>query len=80
MWGGGGGGHLVYAIRLGVCVGGWCACVYVCVSACTETYERVCVCVCARARAARVCARAGGSMSAGCLCFGVRHFQFVLYD
>ena len=27
-------------------LGGWCACVYVCVGACTETCEHMCVCVC----------------------------------
>ena len=67
-----------------VCVwGGGCPCVYVCVGACTETCEHmcvcvcVCVCVCLHACAA---ARAGDSMSAGCLCFSVRQFHFVLYD
>ena len=88
-------GHLVYAstsaqvraIRLGMC-GDWCACVYVCVGACTETCEHVCVCMCecvclcARAHAsvrALVRMHAGKSMSAGCLCFSVRLFHFVLY-
>ena len=80
----------VHAIRLGVCVcGGWCACMYVCVGACTETCEHVCVCVCecvcvcvSVCVCVCVCAhvRAGGSMSAGCLCFSVHQFHFVLYD
>ena len=39
----------------------------------------VCVCVCTTVRA-RVRARAGDSRSAGCLCFSVRQFHFVLYD
>ena len=75
-------GHLVYAGTNArdppSCVlGGWCACVYVCVGACTETCEHVYVCVFAHVS---VSARAGGSMSAGCLCFSVRQFHFVLYD
>ena len=37
----------------------------------------VCVCVCVRVRQ---CAHTGDSMSAGCLCFSVRQFHFVLYD
>ena len=57
---------------------GWCACVYVCVGACTETCEHVCVCLCVCRVSASACA--GDSMSAGCLCFSVRQFHFVLYD
>ena len=77
-------GHLVYASTRArdppSCVwGGWCTCVYVCVGACTETCKHVCVCVCAR-QCERACARVQATMSAGCLCFSVRQFHFVLYD
>ena len=61
-------------------LGDWCACVYVCVGACTETCEHVCVCVCAASVRERIRARAGDSISSGCLCFSVRQFHFVLYD
>ena len=44
----------------------------VCVwGACTKTCERVCASV-----RARVLARAGDSMRAGCSCFSVRQFHF----
>ena len=70
-----------------MCVG-WCACVYVYVGACTEPVcvracvracVRVCVCVCVCV-CVSASARAGDSMSAGCSCFSVRQFHFVLYD
>ena len=70
----GGGGHLVYASTSArdpprcVC-GGWR------VWACARKPVNVCVCVCVSASA-----RAGDSTSAGCLCFSVRQFHFVLYD
>ena len=55
--------------------GGRCACMYVCVGMYTETCEHVCVYVCASVRA-----RMQATLSAGCLCFSVRQFHFVLYD
>ena len=62
------------AIRLGVCGG-------VGVRACMRMWARArkpvntCVCVCVSASA-----RACDAMSAGCLCFSVCQFHFVLYD
>ena len=66
----------MHAIRLGVCVGvdvRACMCVW------ARARKPVNTCVCASVRA-RVRTRAGDSMSAGCLCFRVRQFHFVLYD
>ena len=75
-------GHLVYTstslrtIRLGVCVGvGVRACM--CVLARARKPVNTCVCVCARVRQS---VHAGNSMSAGCLCFSVHQFHFVLND
>ena len=70
-WGRGWG---AFSVRLGVCVG-VCVRACMCVGACTETCEHVCVCVCVSASA-----RAGNSTRAGCLCFSVHQFHFVLYD
>ena len=64
-----------------------CVCVYVCV--CGGIGVHACMCVWARARkpvntcvcvSVRVRVRAGDARSAGCLCFSVRQFHFVLYD
>ena len=64
----------VRAIRLGVCLGvGVRACMCVWVRA--QKPVNTCVCVCVSVRA-----HEGDSMSAGCLCFSVRQFHFVLYD
>ena len=70
----------VRAIRLCECVGvGVRACMCVWARARKPVNTRVCVCVCVCVcQCERACA--GDSMSAGCLCFSVRQFHFVLYD
>ena len=86
MKGGGGGGvggrgHLVYASTSARdpprCV--WGVGVRACMYVWARAWKPVNTCVCASVRS-RVRGRAGDSMSAGCLCFSVRQFHFVLYD
>ena len=67
------------AIRLGVCGGvGVRACMCVWPRARKPVNTCICVCVCVCRVSVSACA--GDSMSAGCLCFSVRQFHFVLYD
>ena len=51
-----------------------------CVWACAQKPVNMCVCVCAASVRTRSHACAGDSMSAGCLCFSVCQFLFVLCD
>ena len=64
------------AISLGVCVG-VSVHAYMCVWVHAQKPVNTCLCVCVRIIAI---AHAGDSMSAGCLCFSVCQFHFVLSD